>query len=129
MADCPLGCTFIAILCLQRFQVRAATYNRELAWLGFALLVYSLAMFYLFYRTTGGASSVAIVNGGYVAKYKDHVIRAITESEYRGFPNLWIRVISAWLAMMATFGLAYCIDRPAQRAMTTLTHKYGTLRL
>jgi len=31
------------------------------------------------------------------------VIRVITENEYRMFPNLWIRVMSAWIAMMAVF--------------------------
>jgi len=47
--------------------------------------------------------SVAIVDGQYVSKYKDQVIRVITKNEYRMFPNLWTRVMSAWIAMMAVF--------------------------
>jgi hypothetical protein len=112
----PLVRMFIAILCMRRFQVRPATYNFELAWLGFALLLYSLTMFYIFYKTTGGASGVAISDGAYVATYKNQVIRTITEKEYREFPNRWVRVMSAWLTMMATFGLAYCVDRRPKRA-------------
>jgi len=48
-------------------------------------------------------SSVAVVDGRYVSMYKEHVIRNISEQEYRMFPNLWTRVMSAWMAMMAVF--------------------------
>jgi hypothetical protein len=58
-----------------------------------------------FYRTTDGASSVSVVNGQYVSKYKDHILRIITEQEYRMFPNLWARVMSAWIGMTAVFGI------------------------
>jgi len=37
--------------------------------------------------------------------YKDQVLKMITESEYRMFPNLWMRVMSAWIGMMAVFSL------------------------
>jgi hypothetical protein len=70
---------------------------------GFGLLVYAIFLFVYFYKTTGGASSVDVVDGQYVSKNKDHVIRTLTEQEYRAFPNLWTRVMSAWLAMMAVF--------------------------
>jgi hypothetical protein len=70
---------------------------------GFGLLACSILLFIYFCKTTGGASSVAVVDGHYVSMYKEHVIRNITEREYRMFPNLWTRVMSAWLAMMAVF--------------------------
>lgn len=63
--------------------------------LGWALLIYALVTFVYFYKT--------IVDGQYVSKYKDHVIRVISEGEYRMFPNLWTRVTSAWIGMMAVF--------------------------
>ena len=75
----------------------------KVALLGWVLLVYAVLTFVYFYRTTGGASSVGIVDGQYVSKYKDHVIRVITYDEYRMFPNLWTRVMSAWIGMMAVF--------------------------
>ncbi len=74
---------------------------------GFMLLVYAVLTFVYFYRTTGGASSVTIVDGQYVSMSKSRIIRTITEHEYRMFPNLWTRVMSAWIGMMAVFGLMY----------------------
>jgi hypothetical protein len=53
-----------------------------------ALFLYGVFSFVCFYRTTGGASSVRIQDGQYVSMYKSHVIRTITEEEYRMFPNL-----------------------------------------
>lgn len=70
---------------------------------GFGLLLYSVFTFLYDYKTTAGATSVNIVDGHYVSMYKDHVIKAITHDEYRMFPNLWTRVMSAWIAMMAVF--------------------------
>jgi hypothetical protein len=66
------------------------------------LLLYAIFTFMYFYRTTGGASSVSVLDGRYLAMYKSRVIRNITEQEYRMFPNLWIRVMSAWMGMMAS---------------------------
>ena len=71
--------------------------------MGWILLIYAIGCFVYDYKTTGGATSVAIVDGQYVSMQKEHVIRAITENEYRMFPNLWTRVMSAWIAMMAVF--------------------------
>jgi hypothetical protein len=77
--------------------------DRKVAILGGALLVYSIFTFVYFYKKTGGASAVEIVGGQYVSEYKGHVIRTISEYEYRMFPNLWTRFMSAWIAMMAVF--------------------------
>ena len=77
---------------------------------GFAVFGYAVLTFVYFYRTTGGASSVSVVDGQYVAMYKDQVIRTISENEYRMFPNLWSRVMSAWIGMMALF---YLIQSPS----------------
>ncbi len=75
----------------------------KLAIVGWALLIYGVLTFVHFYKTTGGATSVDIINGQYVSMYKDHVIRQITEQEYKMIPNLWTRVMSAWIGMMAVF--------------------------
>ena len=75
----------------------------KVAIFGWILLAYAICCFVYDCKTTGGSTSVAIVDGQYVSKYKDQVIRGITENEYRMFPNLWTRVMSAWIAMMAVF--------------------------
>jgi hypothetical protein len=94
-----------AVLCSRVVQPRLRLPLRidKVSLVGFGLLAYSILLFVYFYKTTGGASSVAVVDGQYVSMYKEHVIRSITEQEYRIFPNLWTRVMSAWLAMMAVF--------------------------
>jgi hypothetical protein len=93
------------VLCSQAVEPRPRVDLRadKGAFLGWVLLIYAVLTFVYYYKTTGGASSVGIVDGQYVSKYKDHVIRAITGREYRMFPNLWARVMSAWLAMGAVF--------------------------
>lgn len=58
------------------------------------------------YVLTGGASSVRVVNGQYVSMYKSQIIRTITENEYRMFRTLRTRVMTAWTATMAVFGIA-----------------------
>src|SRR5215469_4242323 len=95
-----------AVLCSRVVQPRLRLPLRidTVSLVGFGLLAYSILLFIYFYKTTGGASSVAVVDGRYVSMNKGHVIRNITEQEYRMFPNLWTRVMSAWLAMMAVFG-------------------------
>ncbi len=75
----------------------------KVALLGWVLLIYGVLTFIYFYKMTGGATSVNIVNGQYVSMSKDHVIRPISEEEYRMIPNLWTRVMSAWIGMMAVF--------------------------
>jgi hypothetical protein len=94
-----------AILCSRAVEPRLRFPLRrdKVSLVGFGLFVYSILLFVYFYKTTGGASSVSIADGQYVSMYKDHVIRTITEQEYRMFPNLWTRVMSAWMAMMAVF--------------------------
>jgi membrane protein implicated in regulation of membrane protease activity len=99
---------FSAVLCAKGVEsdARLRRPSGILAWLGVVLLVYAVLTFVYFYRTTGGASSVSIVNGEYVSMYKGQILRTITEQEYRMFPNLWVRVMTAWMAMMAVAGLA-----------------------
>jgi hypothetical protein len=94
-----------AVLCSRVVQPRLRLPLRidKVSLVGFGLLAYSILLFIYFYKTTGGASSVAVIDGRYVSMYKEHVIRSITEEEYQMFPNLWTRVMSAWMAMMAVF--------------------------
>lgn len=96
-----------AVLCAKTVEsdLRFRRPSGTLGWLGIALLAYAVLTFVYSYRTTGGASSVDIVNGQYVSMYTDRILRTITEREYRLFPNLWVRVMSAWMAMMAVFAL------------------------
>jgi len=84
--------------------------------IGFALLIYAILTFVYFDRTTGGTSSVEIVDGRYVAMYKSQVIRKITEPEYRMFPNLWTRVMTSWLGMMAVFCISSFKLTPEDRS-------------
>lgn len=104
----PFFLMFGAVLCAGAVEsdTRFRRPSGILAWLGLVLLVYAVLTFVYFYRTTGGASSVSIVNGEYVSMYKARILRTITEQEYRMFPNLWVRVMSAWMAMIAVFALA-----------------------
>jgi hypothetical protein len=94
-----------AVLCSKAVEPKPRFSLRfdKVAALGWVLLIYSICTFVYDYKTTGGATSVGIVDGQYVSKYKDHVIRIITADEYKMFPNLWTRVMSAWIAMMAVF--------------------------
>jgi hypothetical protein len=115
----PFFLMFGVVLCAKAVE-SGARFRRPsgmLAWLGLVLLVYAVLTFVYDYRTTGGASSVGIVNGEYVSMYKTQILRTITEQEYRMFPNLWVRVMSAWMAMMAVFGLTQfpSMDRTASR--------------
>jgi hypothetical protein len=94
-----------AVLCSKAVEPRLRLTLRtdKVALLGCVLFIYAVLTFVYFYKTTGGASSVGIVDGQYVSRYKDRVIRVITYDEYRMFPNLWTRVMSAWIGMMAVF--------------------------
>lgn len=104
----PLFLLFGAVLCAKAVEsdVRFRRPSGLLAWLGLVLLVYALFTFIYFYSTTGGASSVSIVNGEYVSMYKGHILRTITEREYSMFPNLWVRFMTACMPIMALFALA-----------------------
>jgi hypothetical protein len=70
------------------------------------LLVYAILLFVHFYRSSGGATSVGIVEGRYVYTSRSAVIRPISEEEYKMFPTQLARMMSAWVGMMATFCLS-----------------------
>ena len=80
--------------------------ERELTWVGLGLFVYSVLLFVSFFRTAGWTSGVSLIDGQYVATYKNQIVRIITEQEYRMFPNLWMRAMSALIAMGSVFSLA-----------------------
>lgn len=94
-----------AILCARVVDPKPRFGQRldRAAIVGWVLLFYALCWFAYDYRTTGGATSVGIADGHYVSMYKDRTIKIISENEYRMIPNLWTRVMSAWVAMMAVF--------------------------
>ena len=83
---------------------------------GWILLVYSVALFVHFYMSSEGASSVGIVDGRYVYMYQSTVIRAITEKEYKMFPAQVAKIMSAWIAMMATFCMSSLFNSQAEAA-------------
>jgi hypothetical protein len=87
-------------------RVRLPIRSGKTALVGYVLLVYAVLLFVHFYRSSGGASSVGVVEGQYVYMYKSAVIRPISEEEYRMFPAQWDRVMSAWMGMISTFCLA-----------------------
>ena len=62
-----------------------------------ALTVYAIGWFMYYYRVTGGSTGESFLNGQYVAMNGDRVLRVITEQEFRMYPNLWTRVMSAWI--------------------------------
>jgi hypothetical protein len=82
---------------------------------GYVLLVYAILLFIHFYRSSGGASSVGIVEGQYVYMAKSAVIRSISEEEYKMFPTQVARIMSAWMGMMAMFCLSSFINRVKDR--------------
>jgi hypothetical protein len=107
-----------AILCARAVQGWNISYNDRVrfsmprgrpAVVGWVLLVYAVLLFVHFDRSSGGASSVGIVEGQYVYMYKSTVIRPISEDEYKMFTTRWLRVMSAWMGMMSTFCLAALI--------------------
>ena len=112
-----VGLLAAAVLCANAIKTkpRLSFSNDKYAFLGCVLLVYAVLTFIYFYKTTGGASSVGSVDGHYVSEYQGHTIRTITEKEYRAFPNLWTRVMSAWIAMAAVFcARAFTLERLAE---------------
>jgi hypothetical protein len=92
-------------------RVQSSTPKGKTAAIGWVLLVYAVLLFVHFYRSSGGASSVGIIEGHYVYKYKSSVIRQISEKEYRAFPTQFDRIMTAWIGMMATFCLSSLINQ------------------
>ena len=90
---------------LQRAGTVKMRYTAGLLISGVLLFAYSVGWFAWLYSATGGASSVRIIDGEYVLLSRTEVVRRISEQEYREFPNLVLRICSAWLAMLAVFGL------------------------
>jgi hypothetical protein len=82
----------------------------KVAVVGWIFLVYAVLLCVHLYRSTGGATNVAIVNGQYFFMDKDSVIRVITQMEYKKFPTQVVRVVSAWMGMMATFCLSSLLN-------------------
>jgi hypothetical protein len=117
----PVAFFFCGGLCLyrRRFSIasRASiTFNYSLNGLTVILIAYAAIVFCLVYRATYGSTSVGIVNGAYVVKNQDQVIRAISAAEYQRFPLLWPRAMSAWFLSMAILALKSFGDRAPQRA-------------
>jgi hypothetical protein len=113
-----------AILCARAAQGRSfSVYRRtrlsaltgKTALAGYVLLVYAILLFVHFYRSSGGASSVGIVEGQYVYLSKSTVIRPISEEEYKMFPTQVARIMTAWIGMMATFCLSSLINQVEDR--------------
>jgi hypothetical protein len=104
-------------------RIRPSAPKGKTAIAGWFLLAYAVLLFVHFYRSSGGASSVGMVEGQYVYMYKDTVTRPISAGEYKMFPTQVARIMSAWLAMMATFCLSSLIsqvkDRSAQDAQNS----------
>jgi hypothetical protein len=117
-----------AILCTRAIQgwdlpyrdrVRLSMPKGKTAVVGYVLLVYAVLLFVHFYKSSGGASSVGIVEGQYVYMYKSAVIRPISEEEYKMFPTQVARIMSAWLGMGSTFCLASLINSTKTGAQET----------
>jgi hypothetical protein len=104
----PFALMFGAVLCIKAAgsERRFARPTMRAGLLSAGLLLYAVLTFVHFYRITGGASSVNMLDGQYVSMYKGHVIRTITEQEYHMFPNLVARVMSSWIGMMSALVLA-----------------------
>jgi uncharacterized membrane protein len=86
-----------SILCIKAVESRRIPRMPPASWSisSGLLLAYFLITFAYVYHLTDGATSVNIRDGQYVSMYKDHIIRMITEREYRMFPNLWGCAMSA----------------------------------
>ncbi len=111
----PFFLTAGAVLCSRMVQGwKLSDYRRapfptpkgKTAAVGWVLLVYALFLFVHFYKSSGGASSVGVVQGQFVYMYKSAVIRPISAEEYNMFPTQVARIMSAWIGMMATFCLS-----------------------
>jgi hypothetical protein len=109
-----------AILCLRLAQgwklsdylrARHTAPTGKTAIAGWILLAYALLLFIYFYRSSGGATTVGIIEGQYVYMCKGTVIRPISEAEYNMFPTQIARIMSAWMGMAATFCLSSIINQ------------------
>lgn len=101
-AFCLLGLTIVCANAVRPARGRR-WFTNPFVYAGCVLLVYAACTFLYLHKTTGGATGVEVVNGHYVSTYKSHIIGPATEREYREFPTLETRVLSAWFAMMAAF--------------------------
>jgi len=103
----PFFLVALAITCDRSIRRRLPSIEpvTGVGWLQIALLAYAVGTFIYFYQTTGGATGVGVRDGQYVSLYKSKVLRVISEEDFRRFPSLWTRVMSAWIAMMAVAGL------------------------
>jgi len=101
-AFCLLGLTII-LANMVRPKRGSRWFTNGFVYAGWVLLVYAVLTFVYVYKTTRGATGVEIINGQYVSTYKSHITGPATEREYREFPSLETRVLSAWFAMMAAF--------------------------
>jgi len=93
--------------------------------IGWVLLVYAVMLFVQFYRSSGGASSVEIVDGQYVFMSKNPIIRPITEREYRMFPSHVARIMSAWMGMMAMFCMSSLLRNQSKGRQLTADEVLG----
>jgi len=108
----PFALLFAAVGCGQAVKAGRRYQKPARNWklFGYAALGYAVLTFVYFYRTMGGASGVSIVDGRYVSMYQDRILSTITETQYRMFPILLSRVMSAWIGMTAFF---YLTQSPA----------------
>jgi hypothetical protein len=114
----PFALLVCAVLCVRAvvpWRTESVFSHRgNAATIGWILLVYALFLFVYLYKTTGGATSVGMLDGQYVYLYKSNVIRPITEAEYKMFPTLVVRLMSAWIGMMAFFCVSWLRSSPAE---------------
>ena len=89
---------------------RALISIKGMGLLNAVLLAYVVLTYWHVLRANGWTSNVSVVDGGYVAMQHGHVIRTITEHEYRMFATLWARAGSALMAMMVSVGLTHLSD-------------------
>jgi ABC-type proline/glycine betaine transport system permease subunit len=82
----------------------------KMATVGWVLLAYSIVLFAHFYRISGGATGVGIVDGQYVYLNKSNAIQTITEAEYKMFPSQCFRVMTGWMGMVASFCLSSLLN-------------------
>ncbi len=71
------------------------------------LFAYALANFAYFYQHFGGATSVSIRDGQFLALYKENVIAQISREDYLNFPNLLLRAITAAIGLTSFLGMSH----------------------
>jgi hypothetical protein len=113
----PFALLFVSIICGKAVGQQTALWARSesLRRVSFIPLVYGIALFIYFLLRTGDSTGVSIQDGHYVSLAKGHTPRPISELEYKFFPTLWTRVMSAWMGACAMLGVA-SQSRPPERA-------------